>query len=422
MCRHRQNGAPMERSESPPAFRADTFREVLGHYPTGVAVVSAVMASGEPVGMVVGSFSSVSLDPPLIAFAADKSSTSYAGLRGIRHFVVNVLSAEQEDLCRKLSAKNAAGKWDSVAWSPVGSGAPRLQGAVAWISCELHSAVDAGDHELVIGAVTDLSVTNPTLPLLFFQGGYGRFAPSSLVIHTDADLLGPIRIATLARPHMEQLASELELECIAQTRLGSDLISIASSGKSRLRVSPKRVGRRVPNIPPMGAMFVAWASDQEREEWLRRSPVHLDSELRAGLLAGLERSRQRGYSVVLQSPGFAELRAASEPFTARQFTPAQERDLIRVLASLGDRFEPEDTSLNDDEAVRMLSAPVFGRTGTVELALQIWDLPGGLPESEIRRYATRLKETASTVTRLLAAADENAAGDNTGDEDRTATA
>jgi DNA-binding IclR family transcriptional regulator len=58
----------------------------------------------------------------------------------------------------------------------------------------------------------------------------------------------------------------------------------------------------------MGAMFVAWASEEEREEWLRRSPVHLDRELRAGLLEGLERSRERGYSVVLQSPGFQELR------------------------------------------------------------------------------------------------------------------
>ncbi len=400
----------MERSEPPPVFRADTFREVLGHYPTGVAVVSALLESGEPVGMVVGSFSSVSLDPPLIAFAADKSSTSYAGLRGIRNFVVNVLSAEQEDLCRKLSAKNAAGKWESVEWTAVASGAPRLDGAVAWIACELHSAVDAGDHELVIGAVTDLRVTNPTLPLLFFQGGYGRFAPSSLVIHTDADLLGPIRIVELARPHMEALAGELELECIAQTKLGGDLISIASSGKSRLRVSPKRVGRRIPNIPPMGAMFVAWATGEEQEEWLRRSPVHLDSALRAGLLEGLERSRERGYSVVLQSPGFQELRAASEPFTARQFTPAQERDLLRVLASLGDLFEPEDSSLHGDAAVRMLSAPVFGRTGQVELALQIWDLPSGLAESQIRRYAGRLKETANIVTQLLAAADQDAQG------------
>jgi flavin reductase (DIM6/NTAB) family NADH-FMN oxidoreductase RutF len=397
----------MERSESTPSFQSDTFRAVLGHYPTGVAVVSAISEAGELVGMVVGSFTSVALDPPLIAFAADKNSTSYAGLRGIKHFVVNVLSAEQEYLCRKLSAKNATDKWDSVEWTAVASGAPRLEGAVAWIACELYSAVDAGDHELVIGAVKDLSVTNPTLPLLFFQGGYGRFTPSSLVIQTDADLLGPIRIAELARPHMEQLASELGLECIAQTTLGGDLISIASSGKSRLQESPKRVGRRIPNIPPMGAMFVAWASPEEREEWLRRSPVHLDRELRAGLLDGLERSRERGYSVVLQSPAFQELRAASEPFTARQFTPAQERDLLRVLVSLGDLFEPDDRKLQGDAAVRMISAPVFGRTGKVELALQIWDLPPELSEDDIRAYASRLKEAAGTVTELLAAADQD---------------
>ncbi|MGY1821001.1 flavin reductase family protein [Geodermatophilus sp. SYSU D00079] len=152
------------------------FRTTLGHHPTGVVLVTAIDAAGEPVGMVVGSFASVSLDPPLVAFLPTRGSARFARLRTASSFCVNVLAHDQDDLCRAFATKGADG-FPGVAWTPSPSGAPVLAGVVAWVDCTVESVTDAGDHHLVMGRVRDLDVVNPVPPLLFFQGGFGRFAP-----------------------------------------------------------------------------------------------------------------------------------------------------------------------------------------------------------------------------------------------------
>ena len=162
------------------------FRQVLGQYPTGVTVVTANCA-GTPVGMVVGSFTSVSLDPMLVAFFPDKSSTTWPKIRPTGLFCVNVLSADQETVCRAFTAK-APDKFDRTGWRLATSGSPILGGVVAWIDCDIWSVIDAGDHFIVIGRVRDLDMPNPALPLVFFRGGYGRFLPLSLAAG-EADLV-----------------------------------------------------------------------------------------------------------------------------------------------------------------------------------------------------------------------------------------
>src|SRR5581483_7424445 len=107
------------------------FRAVLGNYPTGVVVITAVEDGGAPCGMAVGSFTSVSLDPPLVAFLPDKSSTSFPKIRTASSFCVNVLAAEQEDICRAF-ARSGGDKFAGVAWTPTASGAPKLDGVSAW--------------------------------------------------------------------------------------------------------------------------------------------------------------------------------------------------------------------------------------------------------------------------------------------------
>src|SRR4051812_1520426 len=102
------------------------FRETLGNYPTGVAVVTAVAADGNPAGMVVGTFSSVSLDPPLIAFFPARTSGSFARLRTAQAFCVNVLASDQEPLCRRL-ATGGADKFDGIRWTPGPLGSPILE-------------------------------------------------------------------------------------------------------------------------------------------------------------------------------------------------------------------------------------------------------------------------------------------------------
>ena len=150
------------------------FRRIMGHYPTGVCAITA-MVDGAPVGMVVGSFTSVSLDPPLVAFLPDRKSTSWPRIEAAGRFCVNVLAEHQEGVCRALSSK-AATKFDAVPYRLSDAGLPILDDIVAWIDCDLYAVHEAGDHFIAIGQVHSMAVEHPHRPLLFFKGGYGQFA------------------------------------------------------------------------------------------------------------------------------------------------------------------------------------------------------------------------------------------------------
>jgi 3-hydroxy-9,10-secoandrosta-1,3,5(10)-triene-9,17-dione monooxygenase reductase component len=162
---------------APPSVEAKTvdplsFRRVLGQYPTGVCVVTA-MSGDEPCGMAVGSFTSVSLDPPLVAFLPAKGSTSWPRIRACGRFCVNVLAEDQEEICR-IFATSGIDRFATVAWERNTRGLPALTGATAWIDCDLHAVHDAGDHHIVLGRVRELDVTAAARPLIFFQGDYVR--------------------------------------------------------------------------------------------------------------------------------------------------------------------------------------------------------------------------------------------------------
>jgi flavin reductase (DIM6/NTAB) family NADH-FMN oxidoreductase RutF len=169
------------------AFDSSRFRHVLGHFATGVAVITATGPSG-PVGMVVSSFTSVSLEPPLVAFLPDRSSTSWPKIRAAGTFCVNILSAGQEELCAQF-ARKGIDKFAGVSWRPAASGAPILDGGMAWIDCELTQTFESGDHYIAIGRVLQLEAADYGVPLVFFQGGYGHFeVPRSPA--SAADILG----------------------------------------------------------------------------------------------------------------------------------------------------------------------------------------------------------------------------------------
>jgi flavin reductase (DIM6/NTAB) family NADH-FMN oxidoreductase RutF len=156
-----------------PTIDSATFRRVLGHYPTGVCIVTA-MEEGRPAGMAVGTFTSVSLDPPLVAFFPDKRSSSWPRIERAGKFCVNVLASNQLDLCKQFST-SGGDKFAGITHRVSDNGSPILDGVVAWIDCDLHAVHEAGDHYIVLGRVRELEATNPGSPLLFFQGSYGEF-------------------------------------------------------------------------------------------------------------------------------------------------------------------------------------------------------------------------------------------------------
>jgi 3-hydroxy-9,10-secoandrosta-1,3,5(10)-triene-9,17-dione monooxygenase reductase component len=149
---------------------ARAYRDVLGQYASGVTVVTTLMGD-TPVGMTCQSFTSVSLDPPLVAFLPMKTSRAFAAIRKSRRFCVNFLAVEQAELSNSF-ASQAEDKFAGVAWQPTSNGMPRLDGVVGWVDCVVHDVHEAGDHYLVIGRVEDLGHGDGDRPLLFHRGRY----------------------------------------------------------------------------------------------------------------------------------------------------------------------------------------------------------------------------------------------------------
>ena len=152
------------------------YRRVLGHFPTGVTVVTGADDNG-PAGMAIGSFASVSLDPPLVMFCPGNTSASWLRIKETGSFCVNVLGADQKDTCGVFASK-ADDKFEGIDWTTETTGSPVIPGSVAVIDCKIHSVLDGGDHDIVVGLVTSMSTADDAAergPLLFFQGGYGRY-------------------------------------------------------------------------------------------------------------------------------------------------------------------------------------------------------------------------------------------------------
>ena len=147
------------------------LRDVLGHFASGVTVVTALTEAG-PAGFTCQSFSSLSLDPPLVAFAPARTSRTWQALRSIGRFCVNVL-AEGQDAVSQNFARSAPDKFVGVRWSPSAHGSPVLDDVVAWIDGELWAEYDGGDHSIVVARVLDLGADPDRRPLLFHRGTYG---------------------------------------------------------------------------------------------------------------------------------------------------------------------------------------------------------------------------------------------------------
>lgn len=152
------------------------FRRILGHYPTGVCAITSMTCDDRPLGLIVGSFASVSLSPPLVAFFPDKSSSSWPTIEATGRFCVNVLGDCQQGVCSSLAAKGDD-KFAAVTYSLSALGSPIIDGALAWIDCELDAVHEAGDHFIVLGKVNGLDVLHEGSPMIFHKGGYSSVVP-----------------------------------------------------------------------------------------------------------------------------------------------------------------------------------------------------------------------------------------------------
>jgi flavin reductase (DIM6/NTAB) family NADH-FMN oxidoreductase RutF len=161
--------------DTDPVIDSGEYRNILGHLPTGVTVVTANGAD-RPIGVAIGSFVSISLDPPLVGFFIGTGSGSWKPMEESGHFCVNILCEDQQELCGVMASRSDD-KFDGVDHTPApGSGAPMLPDVHAVIDCRIHEVVDAGDHYLVMGRVLSMEAGRDAPPMVFYKGQYGSFA------------------------------------------------------------------------------------------------------------------------------------------------------------------------------------------------------------------------------------------------------
>jgi len=175
--------APVTAMTDSAAFDTKLFRRCVGQFATGVTVITAQIGD-ERVGVTANSFSSLSLDPPLVLWSIARSSRSFAAFQKAAHFAINVLSTDQLALSQGFSS-SATDKFAGVRWQPGSTGAPVLDGVVARIECRVHAKIDGGDHVIIVGHVEGFERFDGD-PLLFVQGRYGI-----AIDHPSARVSGP---------------------------------------------------------------------------------------------------------------------------------------------------------------------------------------------------------------------------------------
>jgi flavin reductase (DIM6/NTAB) family NADH-FMN oxidoreductase RutF len=154
-----------------PVVDGERFRQALGRHAAGVVVVTGP----GPVGLTATSFTSVSLDPPLVSFCVARTSTTWPDLREAATFAVNVLATDQAEIASRFATRGIDRFGPPTSWHPGPGEVPILGGTAAHLLCEPYDTVAMGDHWLVVGLVVDTGLGSPAVPLLYHRGRYGRF-------------------------------------------------------------------------------------------------------------------------------------------------------------------------------------------------------------------------------------------------------
>jgi 3-hydroxy-9,10-secoandrosta-1,3,5(10)-triene-9,17-dione monooxygenase reductase component len=175
LCVEASLAAALRRFGGGMTFDSARFRHVLGHFPTGVTIVTGLGDDG-PTGFTIGSFTSVSLDPPLVGFLPMLGSSTWSAIARSGCFCVNILSDGHGDLCWQFARPGSDDHFNKLEWRGAPTGSPIIDGAVAWIDCTIEAVHPMGDHHFVLGRVVDLAEdVNDPEPLLFYRGQLGRF-------------------------------------------------------------------------------------------------------------------------------------------------------------------------------------------------------------------------------------------------------
>ncbi|MCK0517479.1 flavin reductase family protein [Williamsia sp. DF01-3] len=377
------------------------FREVMGHYPTGVVVVTGRDSEGDILAMVVGTFNSVSLDPPLVSFMPMMTSRTFAKMRECSSLCINILGGEQEDIVLTI-AQRWENKLDGIDWFPSPSGDPVLSESIAWIDTTIWNTVEAGDHWIVLCRVNDMAVANPVSPLIFFQGGYGSFVSTSLMARMDHEILPAIHAAHGARAEVEALANSIGCEVSVFTAVSCDEMATVLSATGVGVDREEGLAHRVPMVPPIGDSYVFSRPIEEQERWVDKLR-EASAEIKDMHRMRLEFVREHGYLLsflpVEGSAAYDEMRDATKRYEKGRLTPSQERNIRESIGRASVDYRVREVDEQQVYDVGSIVLPVRDPAGEYSLTLRLGQLP---PQSAGSTINTWLDE-ARAVVRVLEA-------------------
>lgn len=389
------------------------FREVMGHYPTGVAVVTGRSAGDEPLALVVGTFSSVSMAPPLVSFMPMKSSRTFEQLRECTSLCINIVGGEQEELVSAIARKWER-KLEGVDWFPSPSGDPVLERSVAWIDVRLSQVVEAGDHWIALCEVRELAVTNPVSPLIFFQGGYGSFVGTSLMARMDHELVDAVEQARCARSTVERLARQVGCEVSLLTAVSRDELATVLSAVGPGVQRGQGMAHRIPLTPPIGDTFVFAQPESEQERWIRKAR-DLDEAAVQMYRERLDFVRDNGFLLSFLpeegSAAYDALHEATHQYAQGRLTPAQEREIRSSISRTAVDYGIQEIVDDAEYSVASLVLPVRGSEGDHRLTLRLSQLPRPARGSEVRELIQQALEAVAEIETAYTTAVERAAGE-----------
>lgn len=387
---------------TPQPFDPQLFRDVLGHYPTGVVIVTGVHPDGEALAMVVGTFTAVSMEPPLVAFLPMRTSRTFSRLAECDSMCINVLTGEQETVGRTIASRRS-NKLEDVRWNPSPSGSPILAESLAWLDVSLDQTIEAGDHWIALCQIQDMAVNNPKAPLIFFQGGYGSFAVPPLLARIDHEIIVPVQQASRARELLSALAHDHACEATLLTVVNRDELAAIATAVGEGVHPDNGLGRRVPIVPPIADVWVAELSEEEQAHWL--SKAEADDETLDTFRDRLAFARTHGYLMSFLPAGqldpYRRLNAATQRYASGVLTPTDQREIRRTISNVSISYQMREIEPDETYDVGMLVAAVHDPAGTPVRMLRMAQLPRRASGRTVLTWVEALRTTVWQLERRL---------------------
>lgn len=341
--------------------KAVWWRAVLGEYSTGVCLLTARTGSRLH-AMVVGTFSAISQDPPLVGVFVDRTSTTFPRLATAGGFTVSVLGATHEQLSRNVAAK-APDRFDQATLVDGEAGHPHVADAVAWFDTVIERRDQIGDHDLVVARVTDFGIgEDAELPLLFRRAGYGTFAAPSEP-YDMRSFVERLHLAQAADHELQRVADALGVPLTVNTQIGDSVVTVGMVAPYSAEYDSARIGRSFPFAAPVAPVFAAWAPPGRTHAWTEGARHLIGRVEREQIARQLDGVRERGYGLVGRRPAGPRFDTLFSGGATRSALAQTWEEMFTVGGGLDD--DPERAW----QRVSGIQVPVFGDDGQVVLAL-----------------------------------------------------